>query len=379
MVNRKRVLQDFFDLVKVKCSTRAEREIADILKNRLLKLGLTVTEDQTGQNLGGNCGNVFGYLPGNIAGAPVLLLSAHMDCVEPCANIEPVLQDGIITSAGNTVLGADDKSGIAAILEALQQLQEQQLPHGDIQVVFTIAEEGGVNGSKNMDPSWLKADYGYVLDSSGNPGKFITTAPGQNRIDITIQGKSAHAGVAPETGLNAIVVAGKALAQLKQGRLDEETTSNVGLIQGGVATNIVPDRVVVTCEVRSRNASKMEEQTQLLCETFRTVAEANGARAEITVKKAYDPYVLPDQSPVTAIAVKAAKSINLEPSLEGTGGGSDANFFNVFGVPSTVVATGMSKVHTTDEYIKEEHLYQTAALVLALIKTAAQEKRRTMP
>ncbi len=378
MINQERVLQEFFELVKVKSSTRMEREIADLLKNRLQTCGLTVTEDQTGEKLGGNTGNIFGYLQGSLVEAPVLLLSAHMDCVEPCAGVEPVLKDGVITSAGLTVLGGDDKSGIVAILEAIRQLNDQQIQHGDIQVVFTIAEEGGVNGSKHMDPTWLKADYGYVLDSSGKPGKFITKAPGQNRIEITIHGRAAHAGVAPEAGLNAIVVAGKALAQLRQGRLDEETTSNVGLIKGGVATNIIPDHVLLTCEVRSRNSRKMEEQTQLMCETFRNVAEANGANAEITVKRAYDPYVLPDHSPVIEMAVKAVKSIGIEPRLEATGGGSDANFFNIYGVPSTVIATGMSKVHTTDEYIQEEHLYQTAELVLALIKTASQEKGRNV-
>lgn len=376
MVNRERMLQEFFELVKVRCSTRAEREVADLLKERLQELGLTVTEDRTGEKLNGNCGNVFGYLQGTVANAPVLLLSAHMDCVEPCGGIEPVLQDGIITSAGNTVLGADDKSGITAILEAIRQVKEQQIPHGDIQVILTIAEEGGVNGSKHMDPSWIKADYGYVLDSSGIPGKIITKAPGQNRIEVTIYGKSAHAGVAPETGLNAIVIAGRALAQLNQGRLDEETTSNVGIIKGGTATNIVPDQVVLTCEVRSRNALKLEQQTKAMCETFHEGALANGGSAEITIKKAYDPYVLPDHSLVIEMVVNAAKSINIEPRLEATGGGSDANFFNTYGVPTTVLATGMSKVHTTEEYIKEEHLYQTAELLVALIQTAAAEKGR---
>lgn len=376
MINRERVLHEFFELVKTQSSTRAEREIADLLKKRMEVLGLTVTEDLTGEKLGGNCGNVFGYLQGTISDAPVLLLSAHMDCVEPCGGIEPVLRDGIITSAGDTVLGADDKSGITAILEAIRQIKEQKIQHGDIQVILTIAEEGGVNGSKNMDPSWIKADYGYVLDSSGIPGKIITKAPGQNRVEVTINGKAAHAGVAPETGLNAIVVAGRALAELNQGRLDEETTSNVGIIKGGVATNIVPDQVTLTCEVRSRNALKMEEQTRLMCETFQNVAKANGAYADITVKNAYDPYVLPDHSPVIEMVVNAAKSINIEPRLEMTGGGSDANFFNKYGVPTTVLGTGMSKVHTTEEYIKEEHLYQTAELVFALIKTAAKEKGR---
>ncbi|EAX48832.1 peptidase T-like protein [Thermosinus carboxydivorans Nor1] len=372
MINRERMLAEFFELVKIKCSTRAEREVADLLKTRLTALGLEVTEDNVGEKIGGNCGNVFAYLKGSIPTAPVLMLSAHLDCVEPCAGIEPVLKDGIITSAGDTILGSDDKSGVEAIMEALRVVREQQLPHGDIQVVFTVAEEGGLNGSKNMDPAWLKADLGYALDSSGEPGKIIVAAPGQNKISVVIHGKSAHAGLAPEEGVNAIVVAGKALAELKDGRIDEETTANVGNIKGGGATNIVPDRVEITCEARSRNLAKLETQTEHMVTTFERVAAANGARAEVKVTKAYDPYVLSPDAPVVTLARKAAESIGLEPKLTGTGGGSDANFFNSYGVPTAVLGTGMNKVHTTDEFIKEEHLYKTAELVVALIQTAAQ-------
>ncbi|SDF64616.1 M20/M25/M40 family metallo-hydrolase [Sporolituus thermophilus] len=375
MINRERMLAEFFELVKIKCSTRAEREVADLLKARLTALGLEVTEDNVGEKIGGNCGNVFAYLKGSVPTAPVLMLSAHLDCVEPCAGIEPVLKDGIITSAGDTILGSDDKSGVEAIMEALRVLREKQLPHGDIQVVFTVAEEGGLNGSKNMDPAWLKADLGYALDSSGEPGKIIVAAPGQNKINVVIHGKSAHAGLAPEEGVNAIVVAGKALAELKDGRIDEETTANVGNIKGGGATNIVPDRVEITCEARSRNLAKLEAQTEHMVATFERVAAANGARAEVKVTKAYEPYVLSPDAPVVALAKQAAESIGLEPKLTGTGGGSDANFFNSYGVPTAVLGTGMNKVHTTDEFIKEEHLYKTAELVVALIQTAAQMKK----
>lgn len=375
MINKERVLAEFFELVKIKCSTREEREVADILKARLAKLNADVYEDNTGDKIDGNCGNIFAYLKGTVTGAPVLLLSAHMDCVEPCAGIEPQLKDGVITAAGNTVLGADDKSGITGILEALRVIKEKNIPHGDIQIVFTIAEEGGLNGSKNLDKSLLKADWGYVMDSGGAPGTIITIAPGQDNIAVVVHGKKAHAGVAPEEGINAIVLAGKALAVMKQGRLDEETTANVGIIKGGIATNIVPDKVELICEARSRDLNKLAAQTKHMKETFEQIAAANGGQAEVTVSRAYNPYVVTEDMPVVRLAVKAAESIGLKPVLEGTGGGSDANFFNSYGVTTAVLGTGMSKVHTTDESIKEEHLYQTASLVVALITEAAGMKK----
>lgn len=375
MINQQRLLAEFFDLVKIKCSSRAEREVADVVKAKLADMGFEVSEDEVGEKIGGNTGNVIAYLRGTVPAAPVVMLSAHLDCVEPCAGVEPILKDGIITSAGNTVLGGDDKSGVAGILEALRIIREQKIPHGDIQVVFTVAEEGGLNGSKNIDPQRLKADFGYVLDSSGSPGKIINAAPGQNAIKVIVHGKTAHAGLAPEEGVNAIVVAGKALAELKQGRIDPETTANVGIIKGGTATNVVPDYVEIACEARSRNAEKLETQTKCMVETFERVVAANGGTAEITVRKAYGPYVLTDDMPVVVLARQAAESIGLPVSLQGTGGGSDANFFNTYGVPSAVLGTGMSKVHTTDEFIKEIDLYQTAELVLALIKTAATMKK----
>lgn len=375
MINKERVLKEFFELVRIKCSTRQEREVADVLKARLQELGLEVIEDNVGEKIGGNCGNVIGFKQGTVKDAPTLMLSAHMDCVEPCGGIEPQLIDGVITSVGDTILGGDDKAGVVAILEALRLVKEQNISHGSIQVVFTVAEEGGLNGSKAIDPSLLKADVGYALDSSGAPGEIITMAPGQNSITAVIHGRKAHAGVAPEDGINAIVVAGKALAEMQVGRIDFETTSNVGIISGGIATNIVPDLVEVKCEARSRNMDKLAVQTRHMKETFEQVAAANDAKAEVKVVTAYGPYVLSEDAPVVSIAVKAADSIGLNPEIKATGGGSDANFFNNYGVPTAVLGVGMNKVHTTDEFIKEIDLYNSAELVTALIKTAATIKK----
>ena len=372
MINQERIIADFMGLVQINSPTKNERQIADLLTDRLTQFGCTVDEDRAGEKIGGNAGNLIAYLPGTMPNAPVLLLGAHMDCVSPCENVRPQRKDGRITSSGDTILGADDKAGIAAILEALQTVEEQQLPHGDIQIVFSIAEEGGLYGAKHIDRSLLKASFGYELDSSGRPGEIITKAPGQNQIKITIHGKAAHAGIAPESGINAITIAATAIAQLRQGRIDEETTANIGVIHGGIATNIVPDLVEVICEARSRNLKKMQMQTEYMCEAFKQAAEVNGAKAIIDLEKKYDPYVLSEEASTVKIACQAAKAANLAPRFESTGGGSDANFFNLYGIETAVIGIGMQKCHTTEEFIEEEDLCNTANWVVENIKPTAK-------
>ena len=372
MINRERILTEFFELVRTDSPTKSERFIANMLKNRLQDLGMSVTEDNAGEVIGGDCGNVLAYLKGTLPMAPIVLFSAHMDTVQPCLNIEPVLNDGLITSAGPTILGADDKSGIVPILEALRTIQEQAIPHGDIQVIFSVAEEGGLNGSKNIDKTQLKADFGFVLDSGGKPGEIILEAPGQDRINVTINGKAAHAGVEPENGISAIVVAAQAISRLQTGRIDDETTSNIGTIQGGRATNIVADRVEVTCETRSRNVGKLERLTAQMCDTFKQCAKEAGAISEIEVLRLYDPLIVAEESIIATLTVQAVKSAGLAVEFGVTGGGSDANNFNRYGVPCVVLGTGMQKYHTTDESIEEEDLYRSAKLVLEIIKAVAR-------
>ena len=374
MIEKQRVLQEFMELVAIPSSSRAERQIADVLKQKLAAIGLSVEEDNAGEKIGGNAGNLIARLPSTISGAPCIMLSAHMDSVEPCAGIRPQRKDGVITSAGDTILGSDCKSGIVPILEALRRVQEEKIPHGEILVVFTVAEEGGLNGAKNIDPEKIRADIGYALDGSGIPGVITTMAPGQNHLELIVHGKTAHAGLEPEAGINAIVLAGKALARVPQGRIDFETTCNVGLIKGGVATNIVPDRAEITLETRSRNLDKLTRLTKGIVEMVTAEVEKNGGRAECQVTKKYDPYVLEEASQVICTAVLAAQAVGLTAVLEGSGGGSDANFFNRYGIPSAVLGTGMSKVHTKEEFIREEHLFQTAELTLELIRQVSYLK-----
>lgn len=375
MINRERMLDEFFELVQMKCSSGQEREVADLVKQRLQKLGLEVLEDKAGEKTGGKSGNLLAYLKGKVSGCPVIMLSAHLDCVEPCSGVKPQLKDGIITSSGDTVLGADDKAGVASILEALRVVNENKIEHGDIQIVLTVQEESGLIGAKNLDRASLKADFGYALDSSGEPGKIIIKAPGENTLTVTVKGKTAHAGIAPEEGINAIVVAGKALAEVKQGRIDEETTANVGIIKGGQATNIVPDKVEIVSEARSHNMEKLKKLTDEIKSIFEQVAEKNGAKAEVKVVEDFIAYSVKEDSTVAVLAADAISSIGLKPHMEATGGGSDANVYNSYGIPTVVLGMGMSKVHTTEEFIKEEELYQGAELAIALIKTAAKLKK----
>ncbi len=375
MTPQERLLQSFFELVRIDSPTRNEEKMAEALKKILQDLGCDdISEDSAGPRVGGTTNNIFAYFPGTAPHAhtlPTIMLSAHMDCVQPCHGIEPQLIDGIITSKGDTILGGDDKSGIVAIIEAFRRLQEENIPLCNIQVIFTVAEESSVNGSRNMDKSKIRADFGYVLDSGGAPGTIINAAPGIHKFTVKIIGQAAHAGLAPETGTNAIVVAAKALAKFPQGRIDHETTANVGTINGGHATNIVADYAEITCEARSLSTTSLESITQEIIEAFESTAQEFGAQIHIDMDKGYDAFKLTHDIPAITLAQKSAEDLGLPISIEATGGGSDANNFNGFGIPTVPLGTGMSKVHTTEEYITAQHLEQCCQWVVAVLKRAS--------
>lgn len=374
MIHKERMLREFFELVQIPCSTRQERQVADLLTKKLEGLGFSVTEDDAGKILGGTSGNLIATLPATKKGTPVLMLTAHMDCVEPCGDIHPRIEDGIIRSDGNTILGADDKAGVTSILEALRVIDEEKIPHGAIQVVFTVAEEGGVNGSKNMNRSLLTADFGYTLDTGGHPGKIVSKAPGQDKLFIKIKGKAAHAGLAPEKGINAITAAGIIMADLPYCRIDEETTFNIGTIRGGKATNIVPDLVEIAAETRSRNKEKLAALTKRICTLFEEGAARTGTEISIEISHSYDPYSHDPEAPVVHFAAQAAEKLGFPVQIVESGGGSDANFYNTYGVPCAVLGVGMTNAHTTEEHIAEQDLYDAAALTLQIIKDTAAIK-----
>lgn len=374
MVNSERILNEFLELTRITSPTLAEREIAEVLKGKLEAIGLKVIEDHAGQLIGGNCGNLVATLPSIMPEAPVLLLSAHMDCVEPCRDVNPIVVDNIVKSSGNTVLGGDDKAGLVSILEALRVVQEQSIPHGEIQVVFTVAEEGGLLGAKYIDKTLLHSNFGYVFDSSGSPGKIINKAPGEISSIFKIFGRSAHAGIAPENGLNAIILAAKALSQIPDGRINEITTANIGIIKGGLATNIVPETVEINGITRSLNRTELELITDKIRNIVTRIVSDHGGKTEVTVQKLYDPYELASDIPVMTVAKEAIWILDWEPSIKATGGGSDANYFNSYGIPCAVLGIGTQKVHTTDEYIEVNDLCKTAKLAIEIIHRSASFK-----
>ena len=373
LVNKERMLAEFKEVVAVPCHTLQERPVFEMLRAKLEALGFTVEEDDAGEKLGGNCGNLWAFLPGNKVGAVSVLLSAHMDGVEPCGGTTVVQKDGVLYSDGTTILGGDDKSGVVAILEGVRMLVEENAEHGDIQILFTIAEEGGVNGSRCMDRSKLKAQVAYALDGEGAPGEIVIGAPGQYRYKISVHGRKAHGGLEPEKGINAIMIAAKALAEVKRyGRIDEETTCNIGIIGGGVATNVVPDLVEIEGDVRSRNNEKLEAIREEVVSTICNAVEKYGAKVTAEVEHKYSSFLIDTESTVVKLAKSACAMYGFTPDITQTGGGSDANFLNAYGVPCVILGIGMQNVHTVEEFIKEEDLYNSALMVYGILQAACK-------
>ena len=295
-----------------------------------------------------------------------------MDTVKPGENVEPILVDGIIKSQGDTILGADDKAGITAILEMLRVIKEKNIEHGPIQVIFSIAEEIGLLGAKNLNPDNIKADFAFVLDSSGPSGHLVIEGPAQNQIEVVVTGKAAHAGMAPEEGVNAIQIAARAIARMKLGRIDQETTANIGIIKGGEATNIIPDKVWLEGEARSLKREKLDKQCQHMKECFQRATEELGGIFEIKIDQNYPEISLPDDSEVISIAKKAGENLKIPIVLEKTGGGSDANILNGYGLPTLNMGVGMEKVHTTDEFITVENLVNNVRYLVEIVKIVGE-------
>lgn len=372
MVKEDRIVKEFLELVQIDSESKDERKIADVLTQKLKELGLEVWEDNTGEKTGGNAGNVIGRLKGNQPQAKPIFLSAHMDTVTPGIGVRPQQKEGVIYSAGDTVLGADDKSGIVAILEALRALKEDGASHGDIEVIFSVCEEIGLIGAINVNSVDLQAKMGFVLDSSGDAGTIIVKGPTQDVYKIAIFGRAAHAGVAPEEGINAIQVAAHAISRLKLGRIDQETTANIGVIHGGKATNIITELVNIEGEARSLKPEKLEEQRELIKNTFEDSVRKFGARLEFITENQYPMIDLKETDEVVEIARQATAKLGLKPQVISSGGGSDANIYNGKGIPTVNLGMGMEKVHTTEESIKVINLVQNAKLVLEIIKGAGE-------
>jgi tripeptide aminopeptidase len=373
MINESRLINSFITMAQIPSISGREGKMRDYLRAQLQERGLEFNEDEAGLALQGEAGNLWVKIPASVE-AETILFAAHMDTVGPGEGIQAIIEDGVIKSKGNTILGSDDKAAIAALLEALDVIREKRLPHGPLELLFTVGEEQGLQGAKQFDFTSLKATMAYVLDAGGDPGVIVIQSPCQNEIEYKVYGKPAHAGINPEKGINAIQAAALALSRMPCGRIDEETTCNLGIIQGGTARNIVADYCQIKGEARSLNRSRLDQITQTLKNTFMEEVQRQGARAEVEVKFLYPEIRLDPEDRVVKTAVKAIESTGLQPRLESTGGGSDASIIHGNGIPCVNLGIGMSNVHSCDEYIKISHLIKDTKIILAIINEIIKEK-----
>ena len=379
LINEERLKNTFIKLVSVPCPSLNEKEEAALLIQKLKDLGMDPQVDDAGEKCGGSTGNVWGFLQGNVPGAVSLFFEAHMDSVAPTTGTNVIEKDGVLYSDGTTTLGGDDKSGIAAVLEALQCIVENDLPHGDVQVCFTIAEETGSYGVRYMDETKIRADAGYCMDSNGHPGEIKNASPKAINVTLKVQGKSAHAGMEPEKGINAIMLAAEALHVLPAyGRLDEETTLSVDIISGGLASNIVPEFCELVIDMRCPDEEKLERLKEETVAVFRNAVEAGGGTLEVESKNVAPGVNLNMEHATVKLAAAAAEKLGFPVSTEFTGGCSDANFLCGMGLPSVLLATGMDKIHTTEECLALEDLSNAARWVLGIITEATVQANSKM-
>lgn len=369
MINRNRIVEEFIKYVQIDSETLSEGDFACFIKKELEELGLIVEIDGAGEIVGSNTGNVIATLEGNRDGETIMF-SCHMDTVTPGKGIKPIIKDDVIYSDGTTILGGDNKAGIAAIIEAIKVIKAENIPHATVQLAFSIAEETGLHGAKNLDYSKIKAKKAFVLDSGGNPGEIIIKGPSQDKIEVKIHGKAAHAGVCPEAGISAIQVAAEAISNMNLLRIDEDTTANIGIINGGQATNIVCPEVSIVGEARSTKIEKLDKQTNHMVECFKNAGEKFGVEVEVTTTRMYGPFIVDENDDIVNHAKKACEAIGATPYTAATGGGSDTNILNCNGIKAINLGIGEKGAHTLGEHLKIEDLVKDAELVLELIKLA---------
>lgn len=371
MVNEDRLVALFKQLCLIDAPALKEVACAAFVRKHLEGMGLEVWEDDAGAQIGGNANNVIARLKGNTPGAPRVFFSAHLDTVEPTAGLVIGEKDGVFFSQSDTILGADDKAGMAPAIEAVQCLIENSLPHGDVYLLFSVAEEIGLKGADALKINDLNLDFGFVLDTGPPVGTFVTRTAYHDKIDFLVHGVPAHAGKDPEKGINALCVAADAVSRLKIGRVSPDTTSNLGIVSGGTAVNVVCPSVTIKGEARSLNLAELDQTIDEMKRQFTEAATRWGTTVDIDHKRHYDAYDLDPQSRVVQTAQRAAAKLGLAGTLRTTLGGSDANVYNAKGVPTIVLGTGMEKIHTHDEFVSRADLVKTAELAVELALQSA--------
>lgn len=376
MINQERIKNLLLELVQIDSHSRKERNVAERIKKYCEEMGAEVEIDDAGEKVGGNSGNVIARFRGTIPDAEPIMMSAHMDTVVPGENVKPIIDGDIIRTDGTTVLGGDDKSGCAVIIETIRCLKEQNIPHTDIEAVFSICEEVGLLGAKHLDVSRIRSRYGIVFDSD-DPGFLFTRGPSSNHLEIKVHGLESHAGVAPEQGISAIRITAEAITAMKLGRIDEETTANIGVIHGGAATNIIPNLVTLWGEARSLNEEKLEAQCNHMVQCFKDTAaryevtvegKTTKASVEASVDRDYSSMDVPDSSRVVQLVLGAAARMGLNVQTMASGGGCDANIFNRKGIECANLGTGMRAIHTVNEWLDVKDMYASAEMTLEILK-----------
>jgi tripeptide aminopeptidase len=364
-MNPDRLLTTFLELVRIDSLSLKEADVAAYCKQVLEQAGCSVRFDDSAEQTGSNTGNLIASLSGTKPGK--LYFSAHMDTVSPGEGIEPQVVDGIITATGETILGGDDKGGVAAILELVRTLAENDAPHPEIGILFSVGEEIGLQGAQAMDSSDFAGEPCFVLDSNGDPGVVIIGAPHHHAFTATFTGKAAHAGVEPEKGVSAIVLASKAVLAMELGRFDEGTTANVGTITGGSANNIVPDTCVLTGEFRALDEKRLEEVHVQLARAFEEAVAGSEGSVDVVWREEYPGFVALQEDPLVQLVLTAARSLDLVAQTGFTGGGSDANIFSSKGLKPLVLGTGMTGIHGLGEQLAVKDLENLTRLCISIV------------
>ena len=361
----KQMISEFLELAAYSVPSKHEAEIRQCLLEKLLELGFSVSVDDAFPET--HSGSLYGYLPGQLPGEPILF-TAHMDTVTPCENkkitVEP---DGTIHTDGTTILGGDDLTGVVEILEAVRQIQKENLPHRDIEVIFTACEEYFVEGAQKLDYSQIHSHEAYVLDTDGEIGTAVLAAPTGIRVMATLEGKASHAALKPEDGINAVSIAADAISHMRLGRVDADTTANIGIIRGGTSGNIVPDRCFVEGETRSLVHESALKQRDHMAACFQEAADRAGGSVEFEISTVYTAWSVDEDAPICQRFCRAANQTELKPVFQRACGGSDASFLSAHGISCLVLASGMHEIHSVREYTTVQEMETMARLVRHLM------------
>ena len=363
------LLDLFLELCAIPSPSGQERAVADRVSSCLEELGLSVEEDDAGERLGGDTGNLYSHLPATASGLPIFLC-AHTDTVPPEAPIEPVVEGGVVRNTARTILGSDNKAAVVVMLEAARQILADGRPHAGIELVFTPQEEVSLRGAGAFDHTRLAARTGFVYDQGAPIGEIVLGSPHGRILDFRFHGRAAHAGMAPEEGRSAVAAAARAIADFRLGRIDEETSANVGVISGGTARNVVPEWCGFQAEVRSHDERKATDLVREMLETTAFAASLAECEVESEVRPSFPGYRFRESDPPVRLAAGALSACGFEPTYALSGGGAEANVFNARGLSCVNLANGMAEIHTPDEHITVEDLFGMVDVTLALAEAA---------